>query len=195
MCLSVTERGHGGTMLAKINLVIAVTALAMSAMGHVESLAAHRGLSGSAAFAQESSDQTDAASSQGDSEADANADADADADDGADNAVSAGGVYSGTIQDANLDDGMISAAITQIHGKISGTFVATFTSADYGPGFVKGKISSNGKITALLRFHLKGKCGLTFHGTFENGDEISGDYKVTGCKKTAPDHGTFQMTD
>jgi hypothetical protein len=177
-------------MLAKINLVIAGIVLAMFAMARVESLAAHRGFSGSVAWAQESSDQSDEASPRDDTDADTNADAD----DDADNAVNAGGVYSGTIQDANLSDGMISAAITQIHGKISGTFVATFTSADYGPGFVKGKISSNGKITALLRFHLKGKCGLTFHGTFENGNEIMGGYKLTGCKKTAPDNGTFQMT-
>lgn len=184
-------------MLAKINLVIVGIALAMFAMGRFESLAAHRGLSGSIACAQESSDQSDEASSQDDenanANADANADADSDADDDADNAVSAGGVYSGMITDANLGDGMISAAITQIHSKLSGTFVATFTSADYGPGFVNGKIS-NGKITALLRFHLKGKCGLTFHGTFENGNEISGDYTMTGCKKMS-DHGSFDMTD
>jgi hypothetical protein len=151
-------------MLAKIGLVIVGTALAMSAMGRVENVVAHRGFGSSVVCAQESNDP----------------------------ATSASGVYSGTIVDNNLGTGMISASLSQQHSKLDGTFVATFVSSNYGPGFVNGKISSNGSINARLKFSLKGKCGLNFHGTFQNGNEISGDYTMTGCKKMS-DHGTFEM--
>jgi hypothetical protein len=164
-------------MLAKIGLVIVGTALAMSAMGRVENVVAHRGFCGSVASAQESNDPADDAAAQDDADAE--------------NATSAGGVYSGTIVDNNLGTGMISAALSQQHSKLDGTFVATFVSTNYGPGFVNGKISSNGNINARLKFSLKGKCGLNFHGTFQNGNEISGDYTMTGCKMS--DHGTFDM--
>ena len=168
-------------MLTKISLVVLSTALAMFAMARFESLAAHRGFSGSVAFAQESSDQADAAPSPDDADSDADAST----------FSNAGGVYSGTITDDNQGGGMISAAVTQIHSKLIGTFVATFASTDYGPGFVKGKIRSNGAINARLKFSLKGKCGLNFHGTFTNGNEISGSYTMTGCGTS--DHGTFDM--
>jgi len=166
-------------MLAKVGLVIAGTALAMFAMGRIESIATHHGFGGSVACAQESNDP-------GDDDASVQDDADSEA------AVSASGVYSGTIMDSGEGDGMISAAISQIHSKLTGTFVATFQTANYGPGFVKGKIK-NGAINARLKFSLNGKCGLNFHGTFQNGNEITGDYAMTGCKGKS-NHGTFDMT-
>jgi len=162
-------------MLAKIGLVMAGTAVAMFAMGRVENIAAHRGFGGSVACAQESNDPADDASAQDDADA----------------ATSASGIYSGTIVDNSLGNGMISAALSQRHSKLDGTFVATFVSSNYGPGFVNGKISSNGTVNARLKFSLKGKCGLNFHGTFQNGNEISGDYTMTGCGMS--DHGTFDM--
>lgn len=167
-------------MLAKVGLVIASTALAMFAMGRIENIAAHRGFGDSVAYAQDLDDQGDDASAQDDADATSKA------------AVNAGGVYSGGIMDSGEGDGMISAAISQIHSKLSGTFVATFQSTNYGPGFVKGKIK-NGKINARLKFSLKGKCGLNFHGTFENGNEISGNYQMTGCKGKS-NQGSFDMT-
>ena len=51
-------------MHAKIGLVITAAALATFAIGRFESLAAHRGFSGSVACAQESRDTADDASSQ-----------------------------------------------------------------------------------------------------------------------------------
>jgi len=62
------------------------------------------------------------------------------------------------------------------------------------PAFIKGNIKSNGKVSMKMRFHIKGKCGYVFTGVFENGDEISGDYKLSGCKGMAPDEGTLDMT-
>jgi hypothetical protein len=176
-------------MLAKIGLVIVSAALATFAMGRFESLAAHRGFGGSVASAQDWSDQADDASSQDDPDAASEDDLDAEP------ATSAGGVYSGTIVDNNLGNGMIQAAITQIHStklvsKLLGNFIATFPSSDYGPGFVTGKIN-HGSITALLRFTLRGKCGLSFHGTFKNGNEISGTYTMTHCGMS--DAGSFDM--
>lgn len=164
-------------MLAKIGLVIVGAALSMFAMG---SAGAHRGFGGSVAYAQESVDPAGDASSQDDADIDSAP------------SVKASGVYSGTITDSSLGAGMISASITQIHSKLIGTFVATFVSSNFGPGFVKGKIKSNGAITARLKFSLKGKCGLNFHGTFQNGNEISGNYTMTGCGMS--DSGSFDMT-
>ena len=165
-------------MLAKVGFVIAGTALAMFTMGRFETLAAHRGFGGSVAYAQETNDPGDYSSSQDDVDGEPD--------------VTAGGVYSGTITDSGEGEGTISAAISQIHSKLIGTFVATFVSADYGPGFVKGKIK-NGVIKARLRFSLKGKCGLSFHGTFQNGNEISGTYSMTGCNGKS-NTGSFDMT-
>jgi hypothetical protein len=165
-------------MLAKVSLVIASTALAMFSMGRIESIAAHHGFGDPVACAQESNDPGDDASAQDDADSEA--------------AVSASGVYSGAIMDSGEGDGMISAAISQIHSKLTGNFVATFQTTNYGPGFVKGKIK-NGAINARLNFSIKGKCGLNFHGTFQNGNEISGNYTMTGCKGQS-NHGSFDMT-
>jgi hypothetical protein len=165
-------------MVAKVGLVIAGTALAMFVMGRFEGLAAHKGFNGPVAYAQESTDPGYDSSSQDgvDSEPD----------------LSVSGIYSGTITDSGEGGGMISAAVTQIHSKVVGTFVATFASADYGPGFVKWKIK-NGAIHGRLKFSLRGKCGLNFHGTFQNGDEISGTYQMTGCNGKS-NSGSFDMT-
>lgn len=165
-------------MLAKIGLVMVGTALAMFAMGRFESVAAHRGFRGSVACAQDWNDQADDTSAPDDPDADSEA------------SVKASGIYSGNIVDDSLGDGMISASLTQIHSKLIGTFVATFQSSDFGPGFVKGKIV-NGAINARLKFSLRGKCGVNFKGTFKNGDEISGDYTMTGCGMS--DQGSFDM--
>jgi len=93
--------------------------------------------------------------------------------------------------DDSLGAGTISASLSQHHSKLGGTFVATFQSSNFGPGFVKGKINSNGAIGARLKFSLKGKCGLDFHGSFENRNEIAGSYTMTGCGMS--DSGSFDM--
>jgi|HubBroStandDraft_6_1064221.scaffolds.fasta_scaffold235791_2 hypothetical protein len=160
-------------MLAKIGFVIAGTALAMFAMGRVESLAAHHGFSGSQAWAQQWDDSSGDSSSADDSESKSSP-------------PNVAGTYSGTIEDHRFGAGTISATISQNGSKLSGPW-----SSSFGSGTLKGKVSSKGTISARLK--LKGGCGLNMHGTFENGDEIAGVYTVTGCGKA--DHGTFDMTD
>jgi hypothetical protein len=186
----------GENMRAKIGVVIAGTLLAMFVMGQLESLKSGCGFGGSPVWAQESDDQAGDAASQDDaaSQVDSAAQDDAasqDDDDSIDaSGVSAGGIYSGNVMDDNMGPGTISAAISQTHSKLSGVWQDTFVP----PAFLKGTVSSKGKVSMNMRFHIKGKCGYVFKGVFENGNEISGDYKLSGCKGMAPDQGTLDMT-
>jgi hypothetical protein len=178
-------------MRAKIGVVIAGVALGIFVVGRAENRTARFAFAESSAWAQESDDQTDDAVSQGDdtSQADTASPDDADATKPA--PVSAGGIYSGTVMDNNMGAGKISAAISQIHAKISGTWQDTFVP----PAFINGTIKANGKLNWRMRFGLKGNCGYLFTGVFKNGNEISGSYKVNGCgKKVVADHGTLDMT-
>jgi hypothetical protein len=176
-------------MLAKIGLVITGIALAMFAMGRVESVASHCGFSESGAWAQESDDQADDAVSLDDLAAQAAAAAQNDPDYPNITPGPASGIYSGTVTDNNMGVGTISASLSQFKGKLSGVWQDTFVP----PAFWNGTIKSNGAISARMKFHLFGKCGYVFHGVFKNGNEISGSYTLNGCKKMAKDHGTFDM--
>jgi hypothetical protein len=97
------------------------------------------------------------------------------------------GSYSGTIQDAKLGSGAISADIIQNGSDLTGSWDASFG----GPGTLKGKVKPNSKVHARLKITGGKGCGLNIEGTFQNGNEIAGKYQVTGCKKS--DHGTFDM--
>jgi hypothetical protein len=103
--------------------------------------------------------------------------------------VSASGVYSGTVMDANQGAGTISAAISQIRGRITGAWQDTFVP----PAFIAGTLSAKGTMSLHMRFHITGNCGYLFSGVFQNGDEISGKYNLTGCKGMKPDHGSLDM--
>jgi hypothetical protein len=178
-------------MRAKIGVMIAGIALATLVVNRVGNLGAGRGFSGSIAWAQEADDSAADAASQDD----ATSQDDSAAQDSADSTeaktiVSAGGVYSGTVMDNDKGAGTISAAISQIHAKLIGTWQDTFVP----PAFIVGTITAKGKISMRMRFHLTGNCGYLFTGVFENGNEISGSYTLSGCKGMAPDHGTLQMT-
>jgi hypothetical protein len=167
-------------MLAKIGLVITGVVLAMFAMARVENVARHRGFSESAAWAQEADDQAaDAVSPDDDASPDTRGCKDG----------PAGGLYSGTVMDNNMGAGTIEGAFFQCRGKLTGNWQDTFVP----PAFFSGTIKSNGAIKATMRFHLFSKCGYLFHGVFENGNEISGSYTLSGCKGMAADGGTFHM--
>jgi hypothetical protein len=142
-------------------------------MGRVESLAAHRGFSGSVAFAQQWDDQlgNDTVDSQPDSVPDVS------------------GSYDGSMQDHRFGLGEIVADITQNGSKLTGDWNSSFG----GPGTLKGSVRPNGKVHARLKITGGHGCGLNVEGVFTNGDEIVGKYQVTGCGKA--DHGTLDITD
>ncbi|HEY6299568.1 MAG TPA: hypothetical protein VIW95_07980 [Candidatus Binatus sp.] len=173
-------------MLAKIGLVIVGTALAMSAMGRVENVVAHRGFCGSVASAQESNDPADDASSQDMDDAPQDVDAAPDV-----TAQQIQGTYSGTIDDAKLGSGTyLGGFIPQIrsHSKLLGTWVDSLNNV---PGSIKGSVNSSGAISATYKLGIKGRCIFKFHGMFNNG-EISGTYTTNGC--TGPlSHGTLDI--
>jgi len=178
-------------MRSKIGIVIAAVTLTIFG-GHAENLNARFAFADSSAWAQESDDQAvDPASQDEDTSQIAPASQDDDSYSGeAAKLPSAGGVYSGTVMDNNQGAGKISAAISQIHAKIIGTWQDTFVP----PAFIAGTIKPNGNLNLRMRFFLKGNCGYLFTGVFKNGNEISGSYKVNGCgKKVAADHGTLDM--
>lgn len=104
--------------------------------------------------------------------------------------ISATGVYSGTVMDSVHGAGTISAAISQIHNKINGTWQDTFVP----PAFINGTINAKGKMSLQMRFFITGKCGYLFKGVFQHGNEISGTYKLNGCKGMKPEHGSLDMT-
>jgi hypothetical protein len=180
-------------MPSKVGVAIAGVALAMFVAGRA-------GLGhGPVAWAQEAQDQAadvqadEAAPQDGEASQDESAAQNA-ADGNEPNAkptpVSASGVYSGTVMDANQGAGTISAAISQIRTKIIGTWQDTFVP----PAFIAGTVNAKRTMSLRMRFYLKGNCGYLFTGNFKNGNEISGTYKLTACGGgMAPDHGTLDM--
>jgi len=174
----------------KLGSIVAGAALAIFVIGPIEGASQQRAV-GSVAFAEESPDH---ANVQVDDDEQANDTAvapDSTSQDDVQDLTtsSASGIYSGTVMDANGGAGEISAALGQTHSQMNGTWQDTFVP----PAFWKGTISSSGNIKALMKFHLFGKCGYTFHGVFENGNEISGHYVLSHCKGMAPDSGTLDM--
>ncbi len=163
-------------MLRKSGLVIACTALAMFAIGRVESLAAHRGFAGSTACAQSWDDPADDTAAGSPS-----------------TLPNIAGSYTGNVSDHRFGDGTISATISQ--GGPSGGVLSGSWDTDIGGGVtgapLKGKVKPNNAVTLKLKIH--GNCGLIAHGTFENGDEIKGVYHAFGCG--GPDHGNFDIFD
>jgi hypothetical protein len=202
-------------MRAKIAAVIAGTALAIFALGRVESLRAGRGFADSLAWAQDSVDLADDAAVQQDDASDQEgvvtppngapqdqANAPDSADDEPQDQLKASslkyctthpfpatGLWSGPVMDNNMGGGTISASLFQCHSKLGGNWQDTFVP----PAFWKGTISSSGNINAQMRFHISGKCGYTFTGTLKNGNEISGNYTLHDCKGMGPDGGSFDM--
>jgi len=118
----------GVLMLAKIGFVIAGTALAIFAMGRVESLAAHHGFIGSQAWAQQWDDSSGDSSPAADSESKSTP-------------PDVAGTYSGSIKDHRFGAGTITATIDQTGSKLSGT-----ANSSFGGGTLKGKVSSKGTI-------------------------------------------------
>jgi len=167
-------------MLGKIGFVMGVTVLAMFMMGRVESLAAHRGFGGSTAWAEQWDVTAGDASPQDDVVAQP------------DSLPDVSGSYSGSVASHRFGSGTLSATISQggpSGGSLSGTW-----STDLDGGIestLKGKVKPNSKVS--LKLKISGHCGLVAHGTFKNGDEISGAYHTNGCGK--PDHGTFDIID
>ena len=162
--------------MRKFVFVMAGVFLASFAMARVESLAAHRGFSGSQAWAQDWSD------SSGDSPS---ADEPASVPSAPPNIS---GTYTGMVVDHKLGSGFGTVTLTQNGKKVSGSFSTFFNS-----GSVKGTVKPNN--TLNLRLKVGGTCGANFHGVFENGNEISGVYVVSGCAKGNGDHGHIDVTD
>lgn len=183
----------GDRMPSKVGVAIAGLALAMFVVGRA-------GLGhGSVAWAQEAQDQAaevqtgEAAPQDGEAPQGASAaqnEADGDEPSSKPTPVSASGVYSGTVMDADQGAGTISAAISQIRGRIIGTWQDTFVP----PAFIAGTIAANGKMVLRMRFYITGNCGYLFSGVFQHGNEIAGKYMLTGCRGMKPDHGTLDMT-
>jgi hypothetical protein len=157
--------------VGKIIFVMAGIFLATFAMGRVESFAAHRGFGGSLAWAQSWGDLSGDASPQtGDSQAQTAP-------------PNIAGPWVGTIDDHHFGEGDLSFEFTQNGSKLKGTYDSSF-----GGGKLKGKIKSDGSISAALK--IEGSCVLAAHGTLEAG-EITGVYHAAGCARS--DHGTFEV--
>jgi hypothetical protein len=151
--------------------VIAGVFLATFAIGRVESLAAHRGFGGSSsAWAQSWGDLSGDASPQAGKSQSAPPDI--------------SGLWAGMLDDHHFGEGDLSFEITQNGSKFGGTYNSSF-----GGGKLKGKIKSDGSISAALK--IEGSCVLAAHGTLEAG-EITGVYHAAGCAKS--DHGTFTVS-
>jgi len=173
-------------MPSKMGVVVAGLALATLLAGRVGN--------GSVAWAQDADVQSDEAAAQDEA---ASQDVDASPDEAYGDVakakptpVSANGVYSGTVMDANGGAGTISAAISQIRTKIIGTWQDTFVP----PAFIQGTMNAKGKMSLRMKFYIRGNCGYIFSGNFTNGNEISGTYKLTACGRKFPaDHGTLDM--
>jgi hypothetical protein len=160
--------------VGKIAFIITGVFLTSFAMGRVESLTAHRGFSGSIAFAQQWDDSFGSA----------------DIDSQPDKTVpDVSGSYTGTVQDHKLGTGDISADIIQNGSRLTGDWDSDFG----GPGTINGRVKPNGKVHLRLKITGARGCGLNAQGVFRGGDEIVGKYQVTGCKKS--DHGTFDIFD
>ncbi len=177
-------------MPSKIAIGIAVAAFAMLIGGRAGKSAGDLGWTASAAWAQEA-DEPAASVAPAEESVISEEPPVAPNEPGAKpTPISASGVYSGTVMDSIHGAGTISAAISQIRGKITGTWQDTFVP----PAFINGTISPKGKISMRMRFFIKGNCGYLFKGVFQHGDEISGTYKLNGCKGMKPEHGSLDMT-
>jgi hypothetical protein len=156
----------------KVVFVIAVVFLSSFAMGRAQSLVAHKGFAGPAAYAQSWDDS--ASADVADSHTPPNV----------------SGSYTGMATDHKFGMGTISVDLTQTGSKLSGTW-----STDLGGGVtdapVSGKVRPNSKVH--LKLTISHHCSLNFQGIFENGDEISGVYVASGCG--SPDHGMADVTD
>jgi uncharacterized protein (DUF2147 family) len=162
--------------VGRLSFLITGTVLAMFVMGRAESFLAHRGLGGSQAWAQDWYDSSGDSSSEADDSESKSKTPPPDI----------AGTYTGTIDDHKEGSGAFTMEITQTGGKLSGSFFDFFNS-----GTISGTVTSKDKVK--MRLKVSGKCGATFHGEFEDGDQISGVYKVSGCKIS--DHGTIEATD
>jgi hypothetical protein len=159
--------------VGRISFVIAGMFLATFAFGRVESLVAHRGFGGSQAWAQDWYDSSGDSSSADDSQSKSMP-------------PDISGTYTGTVVDHKAGKSDATIIITQNGGKLSGSF-----STGFNHGTVKGTIKANDMLK--LRLKIGGTCGANFHGVFENGDEISGVYSVSGCAGGNGDHGTVDV--
>ena len=167
-------------MLAKIGSVIGAIALATFMMGRAESLTAHCGFGGSTVWAEQWDDTAGDASPQDDFVAQP------------DSLPDVSGSYSGSVESHRFGSGTLSATISQ--GGPSGGSLSGGWGTDLDGGIentLKGKVKPNSKVS--LKLKISGHCGLVAHGTFKNGDEISGKYHSNGCGR--PDHGTFDIFD
>jgi hypothetical protein len=151
--------------------VVAGVFLASFVAGRAGSLIAHHGFAGPAAWAQGWDEPSDGADSPDATPPDI------------------AGSYSGSATDHRFGDGTISAIISQHGSKVSGSWETDLNGGSHGS--LKGTVKANGAVK--IRLKIRGSCGLNVSATFENGDEIAGTYKVTGCGK--PDHGMFDMID
>jgi len=161
--------------MRKLSFVVTGIVLATFVMGRVESLAEHRGFGDSLAWAQAWDDSSDDAASQSDVSKSKSPPPDV------------SGTYSGTVEDHRFGGGTISGTISQNGSKLSGSWETDVNGG--ASGTLKGTVKSNSSVKMKLK--IRGACGLNAHGIFENGDEISGVYHVSGCGK--PDHGTFHI--
>jgi hypothetical protein len=166
-------------MLRRSGFLVTGVALAMFAMGRVESFVVHSSFSGSAACAQQWDDPADDASSQDDAGSQP------------DRVPDVSGSYNGSLDDHIHGASPLTADVIQKGSKLSGTSNIGFST---GRGSFKGKVTSNGTVKARLSVPTQKGCFLDLNGTFENGDEISGVYTAKGCGKPA-DFGTFDITD
>ena len=157
-------------MLARIGFAVGGFVLLMFAMGRVESLFAHRGFAGSTAWAEDWFTSPD----------------DADVDTQPATVPDVSGTYTGTVNDDRDGSGSAGATINQNRKGLTGSWSFFF----HG-GTLKGKVDSNGNLH--IRLKAGGRCGANFKGTFQNGNEITGSYQVTGCRKGNGDHGTLDI--
>ena len=164
-------------MSGKIDFVITGIVLTMFAMGLVESLAVHHGFDGSTALAQQWDDPADDASPQDDVVSQS------------ETVPDISGFYDGSLDDHIHGPGVLTADVTQNGSKLSGTSNIGFST---GTGSFKGKVTSKGKVHAILSVPTKKGCFLNLHGTFQSRDEISGVFTANGCGKPA-DFGTFDI--
>ena len=162
-------------MLAKIGFVVGGIALAMFAMGRIESPSAHRGSVGSAAWAEDLDTFTDAA--DGDSQPAA--------------VPNVNGSYSGPANDHKFGAGTLTVDITQNGSELTGNWESNLDGGVSGP--MTGKVKSNGQVTLKLKINGLHHCTIDAHGTFEHGNEIAGVYHNSGCTKA--DHGNFDIID
>jgi hypothetical protein len=102
------------------------------------------------------------------------------------------GAWSGSIDDNDAGTGSLSLDVTQKNSKINGEFDCYF-----GSGSFSGSINSAGviKFTAKLEGSCKGTCHLQVNASLPHPTEMSGTYKVQGCKHAKGDSGTFLVTD